>query len=143
MSRNKICLYETADGAGREVDGAGGEDYIAVMMGVSAKAKRSVTAGEASAADRLVLTTVNAPYKRDIDAATLEDRLMTARVDDWAVHVATFFTDVAPDLVLGFADRHGISKPKLAEAYLTMKAKTGERNPTLEAVLAPLASSPR
>lgn len=102
-----------------------------------------MTAGQASAVDRLVLATVNAPYKRDIDAATLEDRLMTARVDDWAVHVATFFSDVAPDLVLSFAERHGISKPKLAEAYLAMKARTGERNPTLEAVLAPLASSPR
>jgi hypothetical protein len=113
------------------------------MAGVSAKAKKSVAAGKASAADRLVLATVNAPYKRDIDTATLEDRLMTARVDDWAVHIATFFTDVALDLVLDFADRHGVARSNLAEAYLVMKTKTGERNPALEAVLAPLASSPR
>lgn len=113
------------------------------MKGASTTAKTLGAAGEAWAMDRLVLATVNAPYKRNIDAVTLVDRLAAASLGDWTVHVATFFTDVTPDLVFGFADRHGISKPKLAEAYLAMKARTGERNPALEDMLAPLASSSR
>lgn len=113
------------------------------MIVAAAKTKSSGMATDASAVDKLVLATVNAPYKRDIDATILEDRLNRARFDEWAVHIATFFTDVAPDMVLNFAKHHRISKPKLAKAYLAMKAKTGERNPTLEAVLAPLASSSR
>ena len=60
--------------------------------------------------DKLVLATVNAPYKRNIDAATLRDCLAKLDLDPWLVHVATFFTDVAPELVFKFADQHGISK---------------------------------
>ena len=37
--------------------------------------------------------------------------------------VATFFTDVAPDLVFKFADQHGISRLTLAKAYLAMKKR--------------------
>jgi hypothetical protein len=96
-----------------------------------------------SAVDRLVLSTVNAPYKRTITAATLQECILTSRLDEWTVHIATFFTDVSPNLVLGFASAHGISKSKLAEVYLAMKTKTGERNPDLEAELAPVATSAR
>jgi hypothetical protein len=96
-----------------------------------------------SAVDKLVLSTVNAPYKRDISVAVLEECIVKAKMDAWPVHVATFFTDVAPFLIFGFASAHGISKSKLAAAYLAMKAKTGEQNPDLEAELVPLAPSPR
>jgi PHD/YefM family antitoxin component YafN of YafNO toxin-antitoxin module len=94
-----------------------------------------------SAVDKLVLATVNAPYKRTIDAATLKACLANLNLDQWLVHVATFFTDVAPELVFKFADQHGISRSKLASAYLIMKKKTGEQNPDLEADLVPMASS--
>lgn len=96
-----------------------------------------------SAVDGLVLATVNAPYKRDISVAALQECIAKAKLDGWPVHVATFFTDVDPFLVLQFASTHGISKSKLAEAYVAMKAATGEYNPDLEAELVPLAPSPR
>ena len=98
---------------------------------------------DASAVDKLVLATVNAPYKRSIDAKTLGNCLARLDLDPWLVHVATFFTDVAPDLVFKFANQHGISRSTLAKAYLAMKKKTGERNPNLETDLVPMASSPR
>ena len=100
-------------------------------------------ATEAWQVDKLVLAAVNAPYKRNISAAALQQCIVEAKLDDWQVHVATFFTDVTPHLVLAFADAHGISKSKLADAYLAVEAKTGERNPALEGHLVPLASSAR
>jgi hypothetical protein len=99
------------------------------------------SAAGVSAVDTLVLATVNAPYKRDISAAILQECIAEASFGDWRVHVATFFTDVAPDLILNFASAHGISKPRLAETYQLIKSKTGERNPELEAKLVSLAPS--
>jgi hypothetical protein len=99
--------------------------------------------GEAEAisvVDKLVLATVNAPFKRDINAATLRECIAEAKISEWSVHVATFFTDVSPHLILSFAASHGISKSKLAEAYVVMKTETGERNLDLESVLVPLAT---
>ncbi len=98
---------------------------------------------DTSAVDKLVLATVNAPYKRSINAATLRNCLAKLDLDQWLVHVVTFFTDVAPELVFKFADQHGISRSTLAKAYLAMKKKTGEQNPDLETGLVPVASSPR
>ncbi len=95
------------------------------------------------AVDKLVLATVNAPYKRSIDAATLQNCLAGLDLDRWLVHIATFFTDVAPGLVFKFADQHGISRSKLAKAYLAMRKRTGEQNPDLETDLVPVAPSPR
>jgi hypothetical protein len=93
------------------------------------------------AMDKLVLATVNAPYKRDISAAALCECLAHAEPGAWPVHLASFFTDVDPDLVFGFAASHGISKVALAEAYAAMKAATGECNPILEHELGPLATA--
>jgi len=93
-----------------------------------------------SAVDKLVLATVNAPYKRAISVRVLKERLMKGDPGDWPVHLASFFTDVSPNLVFDFADLHGISKSKLARAYWAMKSKTGELNPDLEAQLVPLAT---
>ena len=90
--------------------------------------------------DKLVLATVNAPYKRDIVASTLAECLIEADPGDWLVHVATFFSDVSARLILAFAASHGISRIKLAQAYSAMKAKTGEFNLELEAVLEPMAT---
>ncbi|KUM25686.1 hypothetical protein AU467_24870 [Mesorhizobium loti] len=96
-----------------------------------------------SAVDGLVLATVNAPYKRDISVAALRECIAKAKLDDWPVHVATFFTDVEPFLVFQFASAHGISKSRLAKAYMATKAATGEYNPDLETELVSLAPSPR
>lgn len=90
--------------------------------------------------DKLVLATINAPYKRDISASKLAECLLTADPGDWLVHVATFFTDVRPALVLAFAASHGISRSKLAEAYSAIRTGTGERNLDLETVLESMAT---
>ncbi len=121
-------------------------DYSAASAYISAMKAKSIatglsSAGENPALDRLVLTTVNAPYKRDIDAAALSECLARAELGEWPVHLASFFTEVDPKLVLAFAASHGISGVALAKAYAAMKGATGERNPELERELVPLATA--
>ncbi|MHC2432853.1 hypothetical protein [Bradyrhizobium sp. USDA 4451] len=113
------------------------------MAYVATEEHKTGTAGGVSAVDKLVLATVNAPFKRDISAATLQHCIARAELGEWPVHVATFFTDVSPHLILSFAAGHGISKSKLAEAYVVMKTKTGEQNLDLESDLVPLATVAR
>ena len=113
-------------------------------MAFVANKEHNIGAAEGvSAVDKLVLATVNAPFKRDISVATLQQCVAEAKIGEWSVHVATFFTDVPPHLIFDFAASHGIPKSKLAHAYLVMKTKTGERNPDLEGELVPLATSAR
>jgi hypothetical protein len=85
--------------------------------------------------DDLVLGTTNAPYRRSIRAKELVDALMSGESGRWTVHVATFFTDVRPELVLRFAELHDIPKHELASIYSGVKAATGEANPALEKLL--------
>jgi hypothetical protein len=89
--------------------------------------------------DDLVLGTTNAPYRRSIRAKELVDALTSRESGTWTVHVATFFTDVRPELVLKFARLHGITAPKLTSAYDAVKQATGETNPALENLLEQLA----
>jgi hypothetical protein len=89
--------------------------------------------------DDLVLGTTNAPYRRSIRAKELVDALMSGESGRWRVHVATFFTDVRPELVLRFAELHDIPRHKLASTYDDVKAATGEANPALENLLEQLA----
>ena len=89
--------------------------------------------------DDLVLGTTNAPYRRSIRAKELVDALTSGESGTWTVHVATFFTDVRPELVLRFAKLHGIPRRKLASAYGEIKEVTGEANPALENLLEQLA----
>lgn len=91
------------------------------------------------AIDALVLGTVNAPYKRAISAEELAQALVSGDLRNWLVHIATFFTDVRPALVIGFADAHGIQHVVLEDVYSTVKRATGERNADLEAALVALA----
>jgi hypothetical protein len=86
--------------------------------------------------DGLVLGTVNAPFKREITAVQLAQCLRSRDPGDWLVHVATFFTDVRPALVLKFAERHGISLDRLGGTYRSLKDATGERHRDLEAAMA-------
>ena len=113
------------------------------ILGLTEEPARANLGSAPSAVDKLVLATVNAPYKRRIDAAVLQNSLAKLDFDRWLVHIVTFFTDVAPKLVFEFADQHGISRSALAKAYLTIKKRTGERNPDLEAGLVAMAPSPR
>jgi excisionase family DNA binding protein len=89
--------------------------------------------------DELVLGTTNAPYKRAVSAAQLAKHLASCGTGPWNVHVATFFTDVRPELILKFAAIHRVSKSDLAATYRAVKAATGEANPRLEAILGQLA----
>lgn len=83
--------------------------------------------------DGLVLSTVNAPYRRRIDAETLSQCLRTGELGTWTVHVATFFVDVHPELVVRFAERHAIDLETLMRTYTSIRDGTGERSPRLEA----------
>jgi hypothetical protein len=89
--------------------------------------------------DDLVLGTTNAPYRRSIRAKELVDALASGESGTWTVHVATFFTDVRPELILRFAKFHGIPARKLTSAYAEIKQATGEANPALENLLEQLA----
>jgi excisionase family DNA binding protein len=89
--------------------------------------------------DELVLSTTNAPYKKVISAEQLAKHLASSRTGPWIVHIATFFTDVRPELILKFAAIHGVSKSDLAMTYRAVKAVTGEANPRLEAAFEQLA----
>jgi hypothetical protein len=91
--------------------------------------------------DDLVLGTTNAPYRRSISAKELMDALTSGKSGTWTVHVATFFTDVRPELVLRFAELHGIPARELNAAYGEIKQATGEANPALESLLEQLAST--
>src|SRR4051794_24027743 len=91
--------------------------------------------------DSLVLGTINAPYRRSIRTKELLDALTSGENGAWTVHVATFFTDVRPELVLRFAKLHGIPARKLTSAYGRIKEATGEANPALENLLEQLASA--
>lgn len=92
--------------------------------------------------DRLVLSTVNAPYRRRIDAETLVKCLQTGDLGTWTVHVATFFVDVRPELVVRFAERHAINLEAIARTYRSVRDETGERSPRLEAELVRLEVAP-
>ncbi len=88
--------------------------------------------------DGLVLSTVNAPYRERIGAEDLAECVRTGEVGSWTVHVATFFVDVRPGLVVSFAQRHEIDLETLARTYRSLRDETGERSPDLEAELARL-----
>lgn len=83
-----------------------------------------------------LLSTVNAPFKRPIPAATLVACLSRGSAGAWPAHVATFFTELGAPAVLAFAERHGIGADKLSQAYAEMKARTGESDAELETALA-------
>lgn len=89
--------------------------------------------------DLLVLGTVNAPLKRQIAPNDLVRCLSSGDPDPWLVHVAAFFTEVSPDLVVTFADEHGVDRRSLARTYFATKTKTGIVHEQLEARLGRLA----
>jgi len=85
--------------------------------------------------DGLVLGTVNAPWKRRLDALQLAHAVVTNQTEDYLPQLATFFGEVSPRLVVSFADQHQISRENLTHAYRSVAALTGERNASLEKFL--------
>ena len=85
--------------------------------------------------DNLVLGTVNASWRRSIDADTLAQAIASGGVDEWLVHLATFFSEVRAPLIRDFAAAHGISPAQLAASYTQVRERTGERNCSLEEAL--------
>lgn len=98
-------------------------------------------ASSAAAIDAIVLGTVNAPYKRSISAEQLADALASGKPAAWLVHVATFFTDVRPALIIDFAAAHDVPHPELVAAYAAVRQASGERNLSLETTLVALAQA--
>jgi len=99
----------------------------------------AMTSVSAAKVDRLVLGTVNASFKRSLDAETLAASVKSAEIDPWLPHIATFFIEVKPHLVLAFAEGHGITIAALGATYAKIKALTGEFNKVLDAELSGLA----
>lgn len=102
----------------------------------SSKTRRTASAREI---DDLVLGTTNAPYRRSIAREELAEVLRSGESSRWTVHVATFFTDVRPDLILKFAELHGVPNRKLTSTYAAVSKATGETNPALEMLFERLA----
>jgi hypothetical protein len=90
--------------------------------------------------DNLVLATVNAPWKDAVSAGTLADRIARTDIESALPHIVTFYTEIAPDLVLAFAEQHRIPSAALVATYRALRAATGERNETLESALGELAA---
>jgi hypothetical protein len=77
-----------------------------------------------------VLTTVNAPYSKPLDAQTLVYCLthpMAAKT--WPGQMSAFFGEVAPDLQKAFASAFDISEAELAVAAKTFAEYSGETYP--------------
>jgi hypothetical protein len=95
----------------------------------------------AQSIDNLVLGTVNAPWKRSLSATMLAEKVRLGEVDGWLPHIATFFTEVSPRLILDFVKVHRISPTALRDCYEKVRALTGEANRQLENAFAGLGKA--
>lgn len=82
--------------------------------------------------DALVLATVNAPFRRVLTAEQLAAAIRSPKGSEWIVHLATPYTDVRPQLVVEFAQRHGSDRAALAASYVAVRTATGERSDVFE-----------
>lgn len=90
--------------------------------------------------DRLVLNTVNAPWRRRIDAASLAGCLMGgAGLQGWSEHVRTFFEDVPREAMLRFMVAHQLDPRAVLETYRVLT--TGAADAGLAEWLAELATA--
>jgi hypothetical protein len=77
-----------------------------------------------------ILTTVNAPYSKKLDAQELAHCLLdhsTARAVPG--HMSSFFADVQPELQIAFAALFNITPSELAAAAKAFSDYSGERYP--------------
>ncbi|MEA2895622.1 MAG: hypothetical protein QOJ84_1237 [Bradyrhizobium sp.] len=78
----------------------------------------------------LVLTTVNAPHSRHLDALELAHCLLDqAAAKAVPGHMSSFFGEVQPNLQLGFASLFGITKLQLVAAAKAFAMYSGESYP--------------
>jgi hypothetical protein len=78
----------------------------------------------------LVLTTVNAPYSKQLDAQQLAYCLLhPAAALQFPGHMSSFFGEVQPDLQLGFARLFDITDDQLSHAAKAFASFSGESYP--------------
>jgi hypothetical protein len=78
----------------------------------------------------LVLSTVNAPYTKKLDAEELVQCLLDPTAAKAACGpMSSFFGDVKPELQIAFAEMHGITKSQLVAAAKTFAAYSGQSYP--------------
>jgi hypothetical protein len=78
----------------------------------------------------LVLTTVNAPYKEQLDAQALAHCLLDQDAAKQAAgHMCSFFGDVEPALQLEFAQLFNITKAQLVASAKAFAVYTGQSYP--------------
>lgn len=90
-----------------------------------------------SRTERLILGTVNAPWKRQIDGKTLAALIVSGNPGDWLPHLATFFSEVRAALIWDFAKDHGITDDVILSSYRVVRDLSGEVNPDFEEASAP------
>jgi hypothetical protein len=78
----------------------------------------------------LVLTTVNAPYSKQLSAQELVHCLLDhAAAKTVLGHMSSFFGDVKPELQFAFADLFGITHAQLVAAAKAFSSYSGEPYP--------------
>ena len=78
----------------------------------------------------LVLTTVNAPYSKKLDALELAHCLLDpAAAKAVPGHMSSFFGEVKPALQIGFARMFNITEPQLSAAAKAFAMYSGESYP--------------
>jgi hypothetical protein len=85
--------------------------------------------------DGLVLATVNASWKRTLSADQLALAVTEGQTTQYLPHLATFYGEVSPKLVISFAEDHEIALDKLSATYRQVRELTGETNAALEPLL--------
>lgn len=78
----------------------------------------------------LVLTTVNAPYSKQLDAVALVYYLThPAEATSVPGHMSSFFGDVEPELQLAFGELYGLTRSDLVGAAKAFADYSGEAYP--------------
>jgi hypothetical protein len=78
----------------------------------------------------LILTTVNAPYRQQLQARELADCLLDpAAAKAVPGHMSCFFGEVAPDQQIAFAHHFNITTEQLVAAAKAFAAYSGESYP--------------
>ncbi len=83
--------------------------------------------------DRVVVTSVNVPFPRPIDAQALAGSIKANKIPEgYAGHFERFFGELALPNILRFSHRHGITAGDLALFVRKNGAKLALRRPDLE-----------
>jgi hypothetical protein len=86
--------------------------------------------GDEMISPALVLTTVNAPYSKQLNAQELVHCLLDhAAAKAVPGHMSSFFGDVKPELQSAFADLFGITHAQLVTAAKAFSSYSGEPYP--------------